>query len=138
MLIESGDPAAPTVPTSGVTVPWQLSARTRAWLIDRPQTRKLVRAIWDEIGELERAGNHPPDVLATLRYLLFEHQILTRAGRCCGCRWRHGSWRRLWRRSSFPCEVWYTVHLGLQRFFTGEPVGPGDQNPGRHAVRTPP
>ncbi len=95
-----------------------------------------VRAIWDEIADLERAVNHP-DILATVRYLLFEHQILTRAGRCCGCRRRHGSWRQLWRRS-FPCEMWYTVHLGLQGFFTGEPVVPGDQKPGRHAVQTPP
>ncbi|MGH3867758.1 MAG: helix-turn-helix domain-containing protein [Pseudonocardiaceae bacterium] len=47
---------------SGVTVPLQLSARTRAWLADRPQTRKLVRAIWDELAELGLQGffTRPP------------------------------------------------------------------------------
>lgn len=124
---------------SGVTVPLQLSTRTRAWLVDRPQTRKFVRAIWEELAELERAGNHPPDVLATLRYLLFEHQLLPHAGRCRGGRRgrRRSGWRWIGRRS-FPCEVWFTVHLGLQGFFTRPPVGPaGEQKAGRHAVRTP-
>ena len=124
----------PTVRTP-VTVPWQLSDRTRARLADRPQTRRFVRAIWDELAELERAGNHPPDILATIRYLLFEHQILTRTGRCHGCRRRHGSWRRLWRRP-FPCEVWFVVHLGLQGFSTGPPLGPAKPSAGRHAARS--
>jgi hypothetical protein len=130
------DPAASTVRTP-VTVPSQLSARTRAWLADRPQTRKFVRAIWDELAELERADNHPPDILATVRYLLFEHQILTRTGRCHGCRRarRRSGWRWIGRRS-FPCEVWLVIHLGLQGFYTGPPVGPGTPSAGRHAARS--
>ncbi|MGB8201831.1 MAG: hypothetical protein WCF33_19445, partial [Pseudonocardiaceae bacterium] len=71
------DPAASTAPKSGITVHWRLCARTRAWLTDRPQTRKFVRAIFDELAELERAG-HPPDILTTVGYLLFEYQIRTR------------------------------------------------------------
>jgi hypothetical protein len=127
------DSAASTVRTP-VTVPWRLSARTRAWLTDRPQTRRLVHAVLDELAELERAG-HPPDILTTVGYLLFEHQIRTRTGRCHGCRRRHGGWRRLWRRP-FPCEVWYVVHLGLQGFYTRPPLGPGKPSAGRHAARS--
>ncbi|MGB6164378.1 MAG: hypothetical protein WCF33_09800 [Pseudonocardiaceae bacterium] len=127
------DPAASTVRTP-VTVPWRLCARTRAWLTDRPHTGTFVRAILDELAELERAG-HPPDILTTVGYLLFEHQIRTRTGRCHGCRRRHGTWRRLWRRP-FPCEVWYVVHLGLQGFYTRPPLGPGTPSAGRHAARS--
>lgn len=78
------------VTTLGVKEPLRLSARTLAWLANRPHARKLVCSIWDELAELERTG-HLPDVLATVRVLLIEHQILTRTGRCLGC--RHG-WRR--------------------------------------------
>jgi hypothetical protein len=129
------DPAASTVRTP-VTVPWQLCARTQAWLTDRPQTRKFVRAIFDELAELERAG-HPPAILTTVGYLLFEHQIRTRTGRCHGCRRarRRSGWRRLWRRP-FPCEVWYVIHLGLQGFYTRPPLGPGTPSAGRHAARS--
>ncbi|MGH3866011.1 MAG: hypothetical protein ACRDQ4_07710 [Pseudonocardiaceae bacterium] len=124
------------VPTPQITVPSRLSARTLAWLADRPHTSTMIRSIWNELAELERAGNHP-DVRATLRFILFEYQILTRTGRCHGCRRgrRRGTWRWLWRRS-FPCEVWFTVRIGLQGLFARPPVGPGEPETGRHVVRT--
>jgi hypothetical protein len=128
---------ASTVPMPRVTAPWRLSARTLAALAERPPARQVVRSTWDEFAELERAGNHP-DVLATLRAILVEHQVLTRTGRCRGCRrCARRSWR-LWARS-FPCEVWFTVHLGLQGLFTRSPeTGPAgaQKAAGRHAART--
>ncbi|MGH3823581.1 MAG: hypothetical protein ACRDRA_12245 [Pseudonocardiaceae bacterium] len=93
----------------------QLPARTVTWLADRPHVRTLVRAVWDKLTDLERAGQHP-DAIATLRFILIHHQPPTPHGRCRTC--RRLTWRHLWRRRPFPCTIWMTIHLGLQGLFT--------------------
>lgn len=110
------DPAASATPLPRVDPTLQLSTQTVAWLADRPHTRRLVRSVWNKLTELERTG-HDPDAVATLRFLLSDHQPPTRTGRCRTCR-RH-TWRCLWRRRRFPCGVWFTIDLGLQGLFTG-------------------
>ncbi|HEY6289558.1 MAG TPA: hypothetical protein VIW48_08940 [Nitrospiraceae bacterium] len=47
------DPAASTTPIPRVDVTLQLSARTVAWLADRPRARELVGSVWDKLTELE-------------------------------------------------------------------------------------
>jgi hypothetical protein len=127
----------PTAPIPRVMVPSRLSARTLAALAGRPPTRTLVRSTWDELAELERTGQLP-DVLATVRAILIEHQILTRTGRCLACRRgaRRGGRRERWRRS-FPCEVWFLVNLGLQGLFTSQTPPASKPSAGRHAARSP-
>lgn len=126
-----------TVPMPTAREPLQLSAETLAALAERPHVRTLLRSVWDELDELERTGQLP-DLIATVRFLLVEHQILTRTGRCHACRRgaRRGDWRQLWRRS-FPCQVWLYVNLGLQGLFTHLSVaGPAPEPTGRHAARS--
>lgn len=140
MMLTTTAPSAPIDPAAArVTVPSRLSDQTLAALADRPPARAMVHSIWDELDELERTGQLP-DVIATVRALLLEHQNLTRTGRCRGCRRgarRSGRLWRLWRRSPFPCELWYTVGLGLQGVFT-RPGAPAQQPAaGRHAARSP-
>ncbi|MBV8539370.1 MAG: hypothetical protein JO364_13145 [Pseudonocardiales bacterium] len=79
-----------------------LSARSVAWLAERPHQREFVRWVWDELAELERAGYHLGAIDA-LRSVLLDHQPATRAGRCRTCR------RFTWRRRRFPCAVWFQV-----------------------------
>jgi hypothetical protein len=117
--------------------PLRLSERTLTWMTDRPHARTLVHSIWNELTEREATGELP-EVLATLRFLLIEHQFLTRSGRCRGCR---RDWRRSWRlwRPGFPCRIWFILDLGLQGFYTRLPVTglPSEGTPGRHARRNP-
>ncbi|MGH3984797.1 MAG: hypothetical protein ACRDST_19460 [Pseudonocardiaceae bacterium] len=80
----------------------QLSAQTLAWLADRAQVRTVVCWVWDTLTELERVG-YDPGALGVLRAVLLDHQPPTRTGRCRAC--RRFSWRRLWRRRTFPCGV---------------------------------
>jgi len=98
------DPAV-TTPIPRMDDTLQLSARTLAWLAQRPPARTLVDSVWDTLAELERAG-HPPRLLAALRFVLVHHEP-TPAGRCRAC--RRVSWRGLWRRRRFPCVVWRQI-----------------------------
>jgi hypothetical protein len=107
------DQAASTTPIPRLDVTLQLSARTVAWLADRPRARELVGSVWDKLAELERAGHHP-GAIAALRFVLIHHQPPSPTGRCRSC--RRFTWRRLWRRRSFPCMVWRQVR--------GELLGP--------------
>jgi hypothetical protein len=98
------DPAATTLmPTVDATL--HLSARTVAWLAERPLARALVDSVWNTLAELEAAGHHPR-LLATVRFVLVHHEP-TPAGRCRAC--RRASWRGLWRRRRFPCVVWRQI-----------------------------
>ena len=93
-----------------------LPARTLAWLDDHPHQRRFVRAVWEQLAELERVGYHTGAIDA-LRSVLLDHQPVTHAGRCYGCRrlvWRY---RVTWRyhlvpypcRRTFPCLVWFQI-----------------------------
>lgn len=104
------DPAASTTPIPRVDVTLQLSARTVAWLADRPRARELVGSVWDKLTELERTGHHL-GAIAALRFVLIHYQPPTLTGRCPHC--RPFTWRRLWRGRSFPCVVWHQVHSEL-------------------------
>lgn len=95
------DPVASTARMARMDETLQLSARTVAWLADHVHARKLVRSVWDGLGELQRAGHHP-GAIAALRHILSHHQP-TSTGRCRTCR------RRIWRRPPFPCIVWHQV-----------------------------
>lgn len=111
-----------TVPSPQADGSRQLSAQTLAWLADRSHVRTVVRWVWDTLTELERVG-HDPGALGALRVVLLEHQPPTRAGRCPACR-RFG-WRRMWRRRTFPCGVWMTIHFELLGLFSGDTRTPG-------------
>lgn len=82
-----------------------LSARTVAWLAERPFALVVVESVWGTLAELEAAG-HQLRLLAALRFVLVHHEP-TRAGRCRAC--RRASWRGLWRRRRFPCVVWRQI-----------------------------
>lgn len=99
------DPSASHTPMSRTDVTLQLSARTLAWLADRPRARELVRSVWDRFAELERAG-HDLGAIAALRSVVVHHQP-TPAGRCPTC--RRSTWRHLWRRRPFPCIAWMKI-----------------------------
>jgi hypothetical protein len=108
----------PSLPTQRVDLAAatpQLSARTLAWLAERPLALVVVESVWDTLTELEQAGHHPR-LLAAVRFVLIHHEP-TRAGRCRTC--RRVSWRGLWRRRRFPCVVWRQIrgellgHLSL-------------------------
>lgn len=77
------DPAA-TTPMPRVDGTLQLSARTVAWLAERPLSRALVDSVWDTLAELERAGHHA-GTIAALRFVLVHHEPIA-AGRCRACR----------------------------------------------------
>ena len=94
------DPAASPTSIPRMEVTQQLSAQTMAWLADRPHTRTLIRSAWGALTEWERAGQGP-GVIAALRFILTDHQPLTRTGRCRTC-------------PRFPCRVWFTLDLGMQ------------------------
>jgi hypothetical protein len=102
-------------PLSGVDTTPRLSARTVAWLAERPLARALVDSVWNRLAELERAGHHR-GTIAALRFVLVHHEPLA-AGRCRAC--RRVGWRGLWRRRRFPCVVWRQIrgellgHLAL-------------------------
>jgi hypothetical protein len=83
----------------------RLSARSVAWLAERPGARALVESVWDALAELEKAGHHA-GAISALRFVLVHHEP-TRAGRCRGC--RRVGWRGLWRRRRFPCVVWRQI-----------------------------
>ncbi|MGH3865127.1 MAG: hypothetical protein ACRDQ4_03135 [Pseudonocardiaceae bacterium] len=68
-----------------------LSARTVVWLAEHPHQREVVRSVWDELAELERAGYHRRAIDA-LRSVLLDHQPATRPSRCRTC--RRVTWRR--------------------------------------------
>ncbi|MBW0010487.1 MAG: hypothetical protein JO063_10290 [Pseudonocardiales bacterium] len=95
-----------------------LPARTLAWLDDHPHQRRFVRAVWEQLAELERVGYHTGAIDA-LRCVLLDHQPATRAGRCRGCRrltrrhrpvlWRHHHFPLPWRPRRFPCPVWSQI-----------------------------
>jgi len=105
------------VPTRPPRPESDLPARTLEWLEDRPHQRWFVRAVWEQLAELERVGYHTGAIDA-LRSVLLDHQPATRAGRCRRCRrftWRH---RVIWRyhlfplpwcRRRFPCLVWSQI-----------------------------
>lgn len=112
------DPAASTKPMPRVDVTLQLSARTVAWPAGRPRACELVGSVWDKLAELERAGHHP-GAIAALRFVLIHHQPPSATGRCRTC--SRFTWRRLWRRQSFPCMVWRQVRAEL----LGPPAGRG-------------
>lgn len=111
------DPAVIT-PMPRVEAAPQLSARTVAWLAQRPLARSLVDSVWDTLAELERAGHHPR-LLGALRFVLIHHEPTGR-GRCRAC--CRVRWRGLWRRRRFPCVVWRQVrgellgHLAIGGF----------------------
>ena len=107
------DQAASTTQIPQVDVTLQLSARTVAWLADRPRARELVDSVWDKLAELEQAGHHL-GTIAALRFVLIHHQPPSPTGRCRTC--PRYTWRRLWRRRPFPCMVWRQVR--------GELLGP--------------
>ncbi len=94
-----------TTPMPSADATLELSARTVAWLAQRPPARALVDSVWDTLTELERAGHHPR-LLAALRFVLVHHAP-ARAGRCRAC--RRVTWRGLWRRRRFPCVVWRQI-----------------------------
>ncbi|MGH3719027.1 MAG: hypothetical protein ACRDRI_09350 [Pseudonocardiaceae bacterium] len=79
-----------------------LSTRTWEWLAEHPHKRAFVRAVWDELAELERFGC-PTGPIDALRSVLLHHQPGTRASRCRACR------RIAWRRRRFPCPVWFQI-----------------------------
>ena len=106
------DPAATTPMPRGKATPC-LSARTLAWLAERPAARALVESVWDTLAELEAAG-HPPRLLAALRFVLIHHQP-NPAGRCRAC--RRVGWRGGWRRRRFPCVVWQQIRGELLGHF---------------------
>ena len=101
-------PMPKATPTTSPLPPMQLSQRTLAWLAERPHALHHVRSVWDALTD----SAERPDLVATLRAILVDHNFLTRTGRCHACRhtWRH-TWRRGWtlRRRHFPCKIWYTV-----------------------------
>jgi hypothetical protein len=107
-MLTMPEPRADTTP--------ELSTQTLAWLTARPHVRRVVRSVWNKLADLERDGHHP-GALAALRAVLIAHQPSPRAGRCRAC--RRFSWRRLWRRRTFPCLVWMTTYVELQ----GRPHG---------------
>ncbi|MGH3832624.1 MAG: hypothetical protein ACRDRS_19660 [Pseudonocardiaceae bacterium] len=101
----------------------QLSARTLAYLAERPPiARTLVHRVWSTLTKLQRSGRHPnPSALAALLAQLLEHQP-SRTGRCHVCPRRHSwhpwwSWQRRWQHPHFPCPVWTTTDFQLQRPF---------------------
>lgn len=102
--------------------------QTLAWLAARPHVRMVIRSVWDKLDDLEREG-HDLGVLTALRAVLIDHQPPTRTGRCRAC--PRVSWRRLWRRRSFPCMVWVRTHLELQGFFGNGPHLRDDGDPTR-------
>lgn len=118
------DPAAspPSIPRMELTQ--QLSTQTMAWLADQPHTRTLIRSMWSTPTEWERAGQDP-GMIATLRFILIDHQPLTRTGRCRTC-------------PRFPCRVWFTLDLVMQGLVTSngqhpkpdttQPPGPGTRS----------
>ena len=110
------EPTASTTPIPRVDLTLQLSAQTVAWLADRPRARELVGSVWGKLAELERAGHHP-GAIAALRFVLIHHQPPSPTGRCRTC--RRYTWRRLWRRRSFPCTVWRQVRSELLGPLTG-------------------
>jgi hypothetical protein len=105
------DPAAspPSIPRMELTQ--QLSAQTMAWLADQPHTRTVIRSMWSTLTEWERAPDQDPGVIAALRFILIDHQPLTRTGRCRTC-------------PHFPCRVRFTLDIGMQVLVTS--------NNGRH------
>jgi hypothetical protein len=105
------DPAASPTPIPRMELTQQLSAQTMAWLADRPHTRTLVRSVWSTFTEWERVPGQGPGVIAALRFILIDHQPLTRTGRCRTC-------------PRFPCRVWFTLGPGMQGLVTS--------NNGRH------
>jgi hypothetical protein len=127
-------PMPKVTPTASPLPPMQLSEQTLAWLAERPHALHHVRSVWDALTD----SAERPDLVATLRTILIDHNFLTRTGRCHAC--RH-TWQRGWtlKRHHFPCKVWYTVELGLQGFFTRVPEVPSgaQQRPGRHARGNP-
>jgi hypothetical protein len=62
------DPVASIARTARMDETLQLSARTVAWLADHVHARKLVRSVWDGLGELQRAGHHPGAIAALRAY----------------------------------------------------------------------
>jgi hypothetical protein len=62
--------------------PLQLSEQTLAWLAERPH----ARSVWDGLTE----SAERPDLVATLRAILIDHNVLTCPGRCHACR---GNWK---------------------------------------------
>lgn len=115
----AGEFAVPTRPPRPESV---LPVRTLAGLEDHPHQRWFVRAVWEQLAELERVGYHTGAIDA-LRSVLLDHQPATRAGRCCGCRrytWRHRPilWRYHrfplpWCPRRFPCQVWSQIGIEL-------------------------
>jgi hypothetical protein len=124
-------PMPRVTPTPSPMPPMQLSEQTLAWLPERPHALHHVRSVWDALTD----SAERPDLVATLRAILIDHNVLTRTRRCHACRhnWRHG-W--IFKRRHFPCTVWYTVEWGLQGFSTRLPVVPAgaQQKAGRHAM----
>jgi hypothetical protein len=105
------DPAASPTSIPRMELTQQLSAQTMAWLVDRPHTRTVIRSMWSTFTELERVPGQDPGVIVALRFILIDHQPLTRTGRCRTC-------------PRFPCRVWFTLDLGMQGLVTS--------NNGRH------
>jgi hypothetical protein len=116
------DPAASPTSIPRMEVTQQLSTQTMAWLADRPHTRTLVRSVWSQLTEWERAPGQDPGVIAALRFILIDHQPLTRTGRCRTC--PRFSWQRWWRRRRVLRWVWFTLDLETQRLVAS--------NNGRH------
>ncbi|HKR51078.1 MAG TPA: hypothetical protein VJT72_16120 [Pseudonocardiaceae bacterium] len=82
-----------------------LPETTRRFLAGLPRHGDPVGAVWNRLGELERAGNDPT-LIDALRAVLLPHQP-PRYGRCPACP------KRCWRRPRWPCAVWCRVHLAL-------------------------
>ncbi len=95
----------PATPTLTKDAALHLTPRTLAWLADHPQARRLVRAVWNKLTELDQASHHSGAIDA-LRRVLDPHQP-TATGRCRTCA------RTAGRRRPFPCLVWHEIHLGL-------------------------
>lgn len=94
-----------------VVVILHLSSQTWESLADRPRERRLVRAVWDRLEELDKVhGGYDKRLVAALRFVLVYHQPTVRR-RCSAC--RRKSARQLWRRRPWPCVVWLQVHYEL-------------------------
>ncbi|MGH3684524.1 MAG: hypothetical protein ACRDRU_20690 [Pseudonocardiaceae bacterium] len=97
-----------------------LPARTVEWLAKHPHQRRFVHSVWERLAELERFGC-PTAPIDAVRSILLDHQPVTRAGRCHGCRRLNWGHRVVWRYHlipvprcrRFPCLVWSRIGVEL-------------------------
>jgi hypothetical protein len=100
----------------------RLSETTVRWLDGLPRHGNPVGAVWNRLAELEAAGQDDR-LITALRSVLVRHQpphygrcLDGRCldGRCLAC--PRATWRKLWRRPSWPCMVWKRVHRPAERW----------------------